>query len=127
MCEALTRRGFDYILRFRENLKVQEGDGPGLAASAYVPATGRVRMLIGPKLTGKRCEVPAAVFVKRKGMKEAWCLVTSLKDAPSSDIVAAYGRRFTIEAAQTQPTKIQFASRYTGVFSNSCVGWAPAA
>lgn len=97
MCEALTRRGFDYILRFRENLKVQEGDGPGLAASAYVPANGRVRMLIGPKLTGKRCEVPAAVFVKRKGMKEAWCLVTSLKDAPSSDIVAAYGRRFTIE------------------------------
>jgi hypothetical protein len=97
MFEALSRRGFDYILRFRENVKIQEGDGPALPASAYVPANGRVRMLVDPKLTGKRGEVPAAVFVKRKGMKEAWCLATSRKDVRPSDIVAAYGRRFTIE------------------------------
>ena len=97
MCEAISRRGHDYILRFRENVKVQEGDGAVMAAGAYVPANGRVRMLVAPKLTGKGSPVPAAVFVKRKGMKQAWCLVTSLKDARAADIVSAYGRRFTIE------------------------------
>jgi len=97
MCEALSARGFDYVLRFRENVKVLEGEGPALPASKYVPANGRVKMLKGPKLTGKRNEVPAAVFVKRKGMKEAWCLVTSLKDADPQDLVKSYGRRFTIE------------------------------
>jgi len=97
LCAALSRRGFDYILRFRENLKVQHEEAPAMAASAYVPANGRVRMLVGPKLTGKRSEVPAAVFVKRKGMKESWCLLTSLKDVPASPIVEAYSRRFTIE------------------------------
>lgn len=96
-CEALSRRGFDYILRFRENVKVLEGEGPALPASAYVPENGRVRMLVAPKITGKKCEVPAAVFVKRKGMKQAWCILTSLKDAPASNIVTAYSRRFTIE------------------------------
>lgn len=97
MAKALSYRGFDYILRFRENFKVLEGEGPALPAAAYVPANGRVKMLKQPKLTGKRYELPAAVFVKRKGMKQAWCLMTSLKGARPSDIVASYSRRFTIE------------------------------
>lgn len=97
MYEALARRGFDYILRFRQNVKVFDGDSPGLSASAFVPANGRVRMLVRPELTGRKAEVPAAVFVKRKGMKEPWCLATSLTETRASDIVAAYGRRFTIE------------------------------
>lgn len=45
-------RGHDYILRFRENVMVQDGDDKTLlAASAYVPQNGRVRMLVDPKLT----------------------------------------------------------------------------
>jgi len=37
------------------------------------------------------------VTVKRAGMKEAWCLATSLCDESSSRVVTLYGRRFTIE------------------------------
>jgi hypothetical protein len=96
--DAISRRGDDYILRFREKVMIQDGDGTTLlAASAYVPENGRVRMLVGPTLTHEREPQPAVVLVKRKGMKEAWCLVTSLKDARAGDIVEAYSRRFTIE------------------------------
>lgn len=83
---------------------VQDGDANApLAASAYVPENGRVRMLIDPKMTREREPAPAVVLVKRKGMKEAWCLVTSLRDARASDIVAAYSRRFTIEERFATP------------------------
>jgi hypothetical protein len=108
LCEALSERGFDYILRCRENLKVQEGDGPALSAAAYVPQNGRVRMVKNPKMTGKRKEVPAAVFVKRKGMKESWCLLTSLADARPADIVTSYSRRFTIEETFRDTKDITF-------------------
>jgi hypothetical protein len=108
LCQALSGRGFDYILRCRENLKVKEGDAPALSAAAYVPQNGRVRMVKNPKITEKRSEVPAAVFVKRKGMKESWCLLTSLADARPSDIVASYGRRFTIEETFRDTKDITF-------------------
>jgi hypothetical protein len=108
MCKALSERGFDYILRFRENLLVEHSDRPALPASAYVPQNGRVCMLETPKLTGDRSEVPAAVFVKRKGMKESWCLVTSLKDTRASDVVASYARRFTIEETFRDTKDITF-------------------
>jgi hypothetical protein len=107
-CEALSQRGFDYILRCRENLKVQEGEGPALSAAAYVPQNGRVRVVKNPKMTAKRKQVPAAVFVKRKGMKESWCLLTSLADARPADIVASYARRFTIEETFRDTKDITF-------------------
>jgi hypothetical protein len=108
LCDALAARGFAYILRFRENVKVQEADGRALAASAFVPENGRVRMVKLPKMTGKHNEIPAAVFVKRKGMKESWCLLTSLADARPADIVASYGRRFTIEETFRDTKDITF-------------------
>lgn len=37
------------------------------------------------------------MVAKAKKMKEPWCLATSLGDAPASDIIKLYGRRFTIE------------------------------
>ena len=35
--------------------------------------------------------------VKKQGMKEPWCLATSLAQASAAQVVALYGRRFTIE------------------------------
>ena len=96
--ELIGSYGWHYTIRFRENIKVYErGDALCLPASAYVPGNGRVRKLVGAQLTHKRFEVPAAVFVKRKGMKQAWCLATSRAEADEHDIVRAYGKRFTIE------------------------------
>jgi len=96
--ELLASYGWHYTIRFRENIKVYEpGDEVCLCASAHVPANGRVKAIVGARLTHKRFEVPAAVFVKRKGMKQAWCLATSRADADPQQVVRAYSKRFTIE------------------------------
>lgn len=104
----LEKLGWDYTLRFRENIVVYEGEGPALPAAAYVPANGRVKKLKEPKVTRKKFLVPAVVVVKRKGMKEAWCLATSRKDADASDIVRTYSRRFTIEETFRDTKDITF-------------------
>jgi hypothetical protein len=106
--ELLGLYGWDYILRFRENILVSEGDGPGVAAADLVPAHGRVRKIVDATVTGKRRPVPAVVLVKRKGMKEAWCLATSLATADAHEIVRAYSKRFTIEETFRDQKDITF-------------------
>jgi Transposase DDE domain len=105
----LAELGWDYTLRFRENIVVfeQDDDKLSLPASAYVPQNGRVRMLLRPRVTGERYEVPAVVLVKRKGMKEAWCLATSRVDDAASS-VKTYSRRFTIEETFRDTKDITF-------------------
>lgn len=95
--ELLGSYGWDYTIRFRENIQVYEDDGRSLAASAYVPGNGRALKLVGAQLTRRRFKVPAVVFVKRKGMKQAWCLASSREHADANDIVHTYSKRFTIE------------------------------
>jgi hypothetical protein len=95
--ELLGTYGWDYIIRFRENIIVTEADSEGVAAADLVLAHGRVRKLVDAKVTRKKTKVPAVVLVKRTGMKEAWCLATSLATADANEIVRAYSKRFTIE------------------------------
>jgi len=107
--ELLSDIGWDYTLRFRENIVLfeQGDDKTSLAASAYVPQNGRARTLQRPRVTTKRFEVPTAVLVKRKGMKEAWCLATSrVENAAAS--VKVYSRRFTIEETFRDTKDITF-------------------
>lgn len=108
MYELLDANGWDFVIRFRENIVVAESDNEGVPAADLVPAHGRVRKIVGALVTRKRCEVPAVVLVKRKGMKEAWCLATSLATAEANDIVRAYGRRFTIEETFRDTKDITF-------------------
>ncbi len=100
--------GWDYIIRFRENIIVSESDAEGLPAAELVPAHGRVRKLVGVTVTRKKSKVPAVVLVKRKGMKEAWCLATSLTTADANEIVQAYSKRFTIEETFRDQKDITF-------------------
>ena len=107
--ELIGSYGWHYTIRFRENIKVYEpADALCLPASAYVPGNGRVRKLVGAQLTHKRFQVPAAVFVKRKGMKQAWCLATSRVDSDEQDIVRTYSKRFTIEETFRDTKDITF-------------------
>lgn len=39
----------------------------------------------------------AVMCVRRKGMKEAWCLATSFEEGTAQDVMDMYGRRFTTE------------------------------
>jgi hypothetical protein len=108
MYELIGGLGWDYTIRFRENILVRDGEGPALPASAHVPANGRVCKLIGPEVTNKRFKVPAVVVVKRKRMQEPWCLATSRATTDGAESVRTYSRRFTIEETFRDAKDITF-------------------
>ncbi len=95
--ELLMAYGWDFTIRFRGNIRVENADGEARSANEWVLPTGRALMLRNAKVTADRAEVPAVVVVHAKGMKEPWCLVTSRKDFTASQVVKRYGRRFSIE------------------------------
>lgn len=88
---------FDYVIRFKAGTFVESSEGDARPAGDWVPSNGQARRLDQPLMTRKRRRVPAVVCVKRAGMKESWCLVTSLADGTAEEIVQLYSRRFDIE------------------------------
>lgn len=99
---------WDYVLRFRENILITKPDGTSAKAADLVPTNGRGLKIVDAKVTGKAVLVPAVVLVKRKNMKEAWCLATSLCAADTNDIIRAYSRRFSIEETFRDTKDITF-------------------
>jgi hypothetical protein len=93
----LKQVGFDYVVRFRQCITVTCQQGERRTAADWVPKAGRLRTLPLARVTADQCQVGAVVCVKKKGMKEPWCLATSLKDASGAEVVALYSRRFSIE------------------------------
>ena len=93
----LSLLGWDYVIRFRSGIQVENAQGERRAAEAWVPKTGRATMLKAVRVTQDRAEVPAVVVVHAARMKEPWCLATSLAAKTASEVVALYGKRFTIE------------------------------
>ena len=94
--EVLGLLGWDYVIRFRECILVEDEHGEQKPASAWV-GSGRAKMLRDARVTADRTAIPAVVVVHAKNMKEAWCLATSLDDRKAQDVVKLYGKRFTIE------------------------------
>lgn len=87
----------DFVIRFRDIISVTDADGETTSARELVPANGRAKKYTGVRVTRKKTPVPAVVCVKAKNMKQSWCLATSRSDLGAGEIVALYGRRFTIE------------------------------
>jgi hypothetical protein len=93
----LAQLGFSYVVRFRKSITVTGADGERKPAGEWVPKSGHLRTLKGARVTADETEVAAVVCLKKKGMKDAWCLATNLVDASGTEVVALYRRRFTIE------------------------------
>ncbi len=89
--------GWDFVIRFRGAIQVEDATGTRKTANAWVPDNGRALILRGARVTRTRAEVPAVVVMHAKRMKEAWCLATTLSELKAAEIVKLYGRRFTIE------------------------------
>ncbi|HEY2327234.1 MAG TPA: IS4 family transposase [Gaiellaceae bacterium] len=89
--------GWDFVIRFRGAIQVEDAEGTRKTAHAWVPTTGRALILRGARVTRTRAEVPAVVVVHAKQMKESWCLATTLAECKAAEIIKLYGRRFTIE------------------------------
>jgi hypothetical protein len=95
--KALLGANMDFVIRFRSCILVTDKEGDTFTAEALVPGNGRAKKHSNVRVTDDKTEVPAVVCVRAKTMKEPWCLATSRDDLTASEIVALYGRRFTIE------------------------------
>jgi hypothetical protein len=100
--------GLDFVVRFRGIVKVATPDGETKPAKDWVPRNGRPLLLRKARVTKTRREVSGVVCVKGKGMKEPWCLATSLEDMAGAEIVKLYGRRFTIEESFRDLKNLRF-------------------
>jgi hypothetical protein len=99
--------GWNYVVRFREGIHVKHKEETKRACD-WLHANGRARKLVGAQVTEKHCSVASVVLVHAKKMKDAWCLASSLEKATASQIVALYGRRFTIEETFRDTKDIRF-------------------
>lgn len=88
--------GFDYVIRFRGCITVQNKSGVVRQAQEWLPSDGTAIRIVNAKVTARRTPVGAVVCVHDKGMKDAWYLATSLP-LGARQIIDLYGRRFTIE------------------------------
>ena len=95
--ELLRQVGFEYVIRFRQCITVTDAQGERRPAADWVPKAGHLRKLPLARVTADGTQVGAVVCVKKKGMKEPWCLATSSAQASGAEVVALYSRRFTIE------------------------------
>ncbi|MDY7225387.1 transposase [Hyalangium rubrum] len=89
--------GFEYVVRFRQCITVTNDKGARRTAADWVPKAGHLRKLPQALVTADCTQVGTVVCVKKKGMKEPWCLASSLHLASAAELVALYSRRFTIE------------------------------
>jgi len=106
--ELLALLGWDYVIRFRGAILVENAAGEVRPASDWVRPGGRAFLIHGAKVTADKASVPGVVLVHARNMKEPWCLATSLSSKTASEIVKLYGRRFTIEETFRDTKDIRF-------------------
>ena len=111
---------FDYVIRFRDNILVEDSKGQAQKALQWVEKDGRMRTLKNVKVTGTRAEVPRAVFVRQRVMKEAWCLVSSREDWKGQEIMEWYGRRWGIESSFRDIKNYRFGMGMGEIHTKSC-------
>lgn len=100
--------GFHYVIRFRGNIHVSAADGETRLAADWVRKGGRARKLRDAEITAARRKVGAVVCVKAAGMKEAWHLAASDAERSTSEIVALYSKRWTIEPSFRDTKDLRF-------------------
>jgi hypothetical protein len=106
--EQLTAMGFDFIVRFRQDILVADQFGEQRPASGWLHKTGRARLLRDMAVTADCYIPPSVVVVHDKRMKESWCLASNRNDLSAAEIVALYGKRFTIEETFRDTKDIHF-------------------
>ena len=99
---------FSYVVRFRQRIIVTSAQGERRSAAEWVPTSGHLRKLKGARVTADAVEVAAVVCVKKKGMKEPWCLATSLGESSGAEVVTLYSGRFTIEESFRDVKDLRF-------------------
>jgi hypothetical protein len=100
---------FNYVIRFRGNIKVTATDGEERTALGWVGrASGRAAVLRCAMVTADEYQVGTVLCVRDKEMKGAWCLATSYKDATAGSLKGLYGKRWGIECGFRDTKDIRF-------------------
>ena len=99
---------FDYVIRFRGNIKVTDAAGEARPAADWVGPSGRARTLRGGAVTAETYAVGTVVCVHAKGMKEPWCLATNSPDASAASLIKLYAKRWSIECGFRDTKDIRF-------------------
>ena len=100
--------GFDFVIRIRGNILVEDKKGEGQRADEWVGKGGRARMLKNASITHRKYEVPTVVCVHAKEMKEPWCLVASFQAEKSKDLIKYYAKRWSIEPSFRDTKDLRF-------------------
>jgi hypothetical protein len=99
---------FEYVIRFRGNIKVTAASGVTRSAAAWVSPSGRARVLRGAMVTADRYPVGTVVCVRDPEMKQAWCLAASSTEATAKDLTGYYGSRWGIESGLRDTKDLRF-------------------
>ena len=99
---------FNYVIRFRGNIKVTAAGGEERTAMGWVGPGGRAAVLRGAMVTADQYQVGTVLCVRDKEMKGAWCLATSYKDASARSLKGLYGKRWGIECGFRDTKDLRF-------------------
>ena len=78
---------FDFVIRFRGNIKVTAANGEARPAAEWVGTGGRARVLRGATVTAAGCPVATVVCVQAKDMKQPWCLAASVTNETARALI----------------------------------------
>ena len=117
---------FDFVIRFRGNIKVTAADGEARPAAEWVGAGGRARVLRGATVTAAGYPVATVVCVQAKDMKQPWCLAASVTNETARALINLYGKRWGIEGAFRDTKDLRFGMGGAGEGSACVAGGRPA-
>jgi len=107
--EFLTEElGFKYKIRIRGNVMVEDSKGDRRAAIEWLAKNGRAKTIRHAKVTSQEYIVGTVVCTKAKGMKEAWCIVSSEDNISGSEINKWYAKRWGCESQFRDTKDIHF-------------------
>ena len=89
--------GFQFVIRFRGNIRVADASGEAKTGNAWVSSSGRAKLIKNATVTDSKFHLPGVVVKREQNMKEAWCLAVSGSEVTAQEAVSLYSRRFTIE------------------------------
>jgi hypothetical protein len=72
--QFLRALGYDFIIRFRQCIRVTDEQGTTQPAIDFVPKSGRAKALVPAWVTEKKTPVAQVVLKWAKNAKQAWCL-----------------------------------------------------
>lgn len=88
---------FDYIIRIRGNILVENEDNEIKKASDWIGKAGKAKTIRNAKITNGKYDVALLACKQTKGMKEPWCIVSSRDEISGSWVIKWYEKRWGCE------------------------------